>query len=250
MRFSLFLFLITMTFSCTQDHVELEYGVQPNHGNFVPARTAILKCRGWPNGARYKALPLTNFGPQDIKKVCKRFDAFVIDGFQGQPYMRGISPKSVYKVVSKLKGTNFFQQLDLLWQHKQEDCQECEKPPTFYSSSISQRTDWRMWLNELSQATKSADAVLIPLVTYGFNRTFNDRGIQMVQKVAGITLFLIDTNNGYLLWAGGRQATASNQQLIKNNRAEDPDPPDWKELYQRLFTEEVWREFPGRQVFH
>ena len=250
MRTLLLLASFVFLMACSHQSSDIGFGIQPKHASFVPARIAILKCRAWPAGARFKDLPLTNFNKKEQQNLCKKFDSFVLSGFDGQPYMRGISPKAVSNALKRQKGARFLGQLDTLWQHKEKDCEVCDNPPAFYTLSISDREKWRLWLTELSRATKNADAVLLPMVTYGFARTFDDRGIQATQKVAGISLFLIDTNSGYLLWAGGREAEASNQVLVEKKSAKKPKPPKWERLYSRLFIDDLWREFPGRQVYH
>ena len=244
------LLLLIILPSCTKETSEVDFGVQPDHASFVPARIALLKCRSWPNGARYKNHPLTNYTNAEQNEVCKEFDSFVLRGFEGQPYMRGISPKAVERALKRKKGDDFIEKIDSLWAHSADDCKDCEGAPAFYTKSISDRKEWRIWLAELSRATKNADALLLPLLTYGYKRTYDDRGIKIAQKVAGISLFLVDTNSGYLLWAGGRKAEASNQTLAPDNATQDPAPPKWSQLHERLFIEEVWKEFPGRQVYH
>ena len=234
--------------SCAHEEVEINYGLQLNHSSFVPARVAVLHCQEWPNGARYKTLPLTNFSKDDVQQICKKFDDFVINGYDGQPYMRGISQKGVKRRLDKKLGEEFLQKVSSLWQHLETDCQNCTNPAQFYTLSIAERQQWRQWLVELSKNAKSADAVLLPMVTYGYNRTVNDRGVMVQEKGAGLTMLLIDTNNGYLLWAGGREAVSSNQSFHDNNAP--LEPPTDKSLYQRLFTDDIWKDFPGRQVYH
>ena len=236
--------------SCVSSTPTVTYGVQPEHTSFVPARIALLKCRMWPNGARYDSLPLSNLDKKTLDALCLKFDEFVLKGFQGQPYMRGLSAKAVEQVATKLKGENFIASLDQLWSHTSTKCNDCLNGPSFYTQSIAERPEWRFWLSELSRATKSADAILVPFVMYANHRKINDRGMLISELSAGIDLFLVDTNNGYLLWAGGRSAVANNKILIKGPDTKDPAPPTWDTLYDRLFIEEVWREFPGRQVYH
>lgn len=240
------IFFLALTWGCADDVHEIEYGVQPDHSSFVPARIAVLKCRNWPAGARFKSLPLSNFTPEELKGLCKEFDQFVLKGFESQPYMRGLSPRAVERVL----GPEFLMRIDREWRHLPEDCQFCGGPPSFYAESVAVRADWRTWLGQLSRNTKNADAVLMPFLTHGFQRSWNDRGILLTERVAGITALLIDTNNGNLLWAGGRSAVASNQKLADKPTTENPSPPEWKMLHRRLFTQDVWKEFPGRQVYH
>ncbi|MBF0441002.1 MAG: hypothetical protein HQK54_03790 [Oligoflexales bacterium] len=136
-----------------------------------------------------------------------------------------------------------------LWKHKPGDCTECENPPSFYSASISKRTDWQMWLNTLSKSTRNVDALLLPVLTYGYQEKYNDRGVEVFSKKASVSIFLIDTNNGVLIWAGGREAEAVTKRLERNGVKEELVPPSWEIIYERLFIKDLWKEFPGRQNF-
>ncbi len=252
MRFCYFfaICILLVSIGCTSDVTETGFGIQTDHASFVPARISVLHCRQWPAGSRFKTLPLTNFSAEELTELCKKFDEFVLRGFEGQPYMRGISPSAVKRAIDTAKGEKFLDRIDELWQHKSDDCQDCPVAPSFYVNSLAGRPEWRLWLTELSRGTKNADAVLIPMITYGYSKTYNDRGIRVAQKAAGLVLMLVDTNNGYLLWAGGRKAEASNQILIDKPSTPDPKSPEWIQLYDRLFTDEIWQDFPGRQVYH
>ena len=162
--------------------------------------------------------------------------------------MRGISQKAVERNLKKKLGDGFLKKIRDLWQHKASDCSGCSNPPAFYTESITNREKWREWLVQLSVTTKSADAILLPMITYAYDLKKNDRGVEINEKAAGLALMLIDTNNGYLLWSGGREAIASNHSF--NEKTNSPPVPDEELLYERLFTEDIWKDFPGRQVYN
>lgn len=241
---------IFLLLSCTTTSEFVPYGVQEEHASFVPARIAVLPCQVWPNGARYKSLPMSNIKELEIQELCKQFDKFVIDGFKDQPYMRGFSPKWVMKFLTESNFSGGIDQIRTLWRHNKGDCSQCQNPPSFYKSSISSRVDWRTWLNNFSKAVRNADAVLVPFIFYAFETSYNDRGIHVAKKAAGATLLLIDTNNANLLWAGGREAETANQKAETKNKKQELKSPDWPVLFGRLYISDMWQEFPGRQVYN
>src|SRR5690606_35959696 len=77
---------------CTTTSQSHEFGMQPGHVGYVPARIAIVPCQDWPTGARFASLPLSNLKDIERAALCESFNQFVIEGFTGQPYMRGYSP--------------------------------------------------------------------------------------------------------------------------------------------------------------
>lgn len=243
-------FVLALLSGCAKEQIPIEYGIQPNHISYVPARIAVMPCRLWPDDARFAQLPLTNISKEERQSLCAAFDKFVLQGFEGQPFMRGISPRLVMKILTKLKGDEFISKLDKLWIHGDDDCQTCTTPPAFYALSIADRPEWRRWLGDLSRAVRDADAALVPFVVFGYRKAFDDRGVMVKQLVAEVAMFLIDTNSGFLLWAGGRRGEVGNQALAPNGKAQEPADPQWSLLYSRLFIEEMWKEFPGRQVYH
>ena len=244
------LLLTLLTCGCvTNPETSAQYGVQPEHAGYVPARIAILPCQAWPDGARFKALPLTNVKPPVVQELCEQLDAYVVAGFNGQPYMKGFSPKAVQKALDENGQSQLLGELPALWIHTSGDCVDCATAPAFYKATIARRPAWLTWLNTLSKAARNADSALVPFVTYAEERTYDDRGLAVAERGAGVALLLVDTNTGELLWAGGREAAVQSKRLEGGNVAGALAMPEWSAVGERLFTEELWREFPGRQVF-
>ena len=243
------LLLLTLLASCVTPAPRATFGIQPDHAAYVPARIAVLPCRPWPVGARFPDLPLTRPDDPAIPALCAKADEFVLAGFNQQPYMKGFSPKSVLKALSDAKQPNLLSRLDAIWAHDGGDCQDCTSAPGFYVASRAQRQNWLLWLSELARSARNVDAILIPFVTYAQERSYLDRGLRVAERRAAVVLLLIDTNNGQLLWAGGRDGTAQSKVLPSGKGPGEPPLPPWSEVEPRLFTEDLWREFPGRQIF-
>ena len=43
---------------------------------------------------------------------------------------------------------------------------------------MSNNEDWRMWLEDFSEATRNTDAILFPFVMYVSEHHINDRGLE------------------------------------------------------------------------
>lgn len=235
--------------ACTSTTPTVDYGLQPDHASYVPARIAVLPCAVWPGGAKYKSLPATNVPEADLKEICTHFDKYVIQGFENQPFMRGFSPKNLEKLLQTAGQPQAISEIPNLWAHKANDCADCDNAAAFYRASIEPRPEWRAWLSNLSKSARNADAVLMPFILYMYTEQVNERGLQVARRAAGVTLLLIDTNYGYLLWAGGRRAEVLNQRLVGLKMDPQMQAPGNDKLLERLLVEDLLKDFPGRQVY-
>ncbi len=218
-----------------------QYGVQAEQLARIPARIAVLPCRAWPQGALFVGQKPLVPSPEDMNALCQKYDKYILEGFDGQPYMRGLSPKVVMKLLEQSKQPDLLSQLDELWFRPGQACQKCQHPASYYSEVIAPRTDWRSWLTNLSRSASQSDAILLPLVVEASAGEIDDRGLVFFYRKAQLALLLIDTNNGELIWIGGRQGET---RLPKPSNS----LPDVAELYQSLFIPDLWLEFPGRQT--
>lgn len=235
--------------ACTA-HKTASYGIQDSHASFVPARTAIFPCRIWPPAARSKAMPLSSASDATLQELCSKLDAFVVSAFDKQPYMKAFSPKFVTNALATGAVESLDTALPRLWNARDDGTtalQAAQGPSEIYRATIARREDWLAWLARASQAARNADAALMPFVTYADERRFEDRGLKVAERAAGVALLLVDTASGALIWAGGREAQVPVKRLGLGATA--PEPPPWDIVLERLLTEDLWREYPGRQVF-
>ena len=237
------------TIGCVSVATKTPYGVQEGHLSYVPARIATLNCQIWPAGSRFQSLPLSNVDEQQQAALCTQFDAYVLKSFSDQPYMKGYSPKFVLQQLKEASVPKLPDELATIWAHRRGDCDSCQTVPAFYNASIASRLEWLTWLNKLSKNVRHADAVLLPFVTYSYERRYDDRGLAVAERGAGVTLLLVDTNNGDLLWAGGREASVPHKALAGDPRTQELPLPSWDDISARLYTEPLWSAFPGRQVY-
>ncbi len=248
-RYLCWLFFVSLQLSCIHRSVEVPNGVASEHAGYVPARIAVINCQMWPSGARYKKQPLTNVPEGDLAPLCAKLDEFVLSGFKDQPYMRGYSPAWVEKFLEQANAAGLSKELPKLWAHQKSDCKDCMSAASFYKNSIEARTDWRLWLSKFSDSVRHADAVLMPFITYAYDSEYTDRGLVVAKRAVGVSILLVDTNAGYLLWSSARDAYSSSQKLFASNVDSKPALPGWDEVYQRSFVEDLWAEFPGRQFY-
>ncbi len=265
-------------------------GLQDQNQAFIPARVAVLPCQPWPKGAPFQGLLSSNVATQDLNELCSSFDEFVLNGFSGQPYMRGLSPNLVEQLLERSKdrllrerqqaslqedgqvnenqtatsssmtdeaskqtqeivlGKEMISMVPELWHQRADSCQPCLDSIAYYKRSIADRSSWLDWLNKFSRRVFNADSVLLPFVMYAQEVKGDDRGVLIAKREAQVRLFLIDTNNGQLIWAGGRTASSLNRDR-NQLEADKLSFPDWSDLSNRLFRIDIWQEYPGRQNF-
>ncbi len=163
--------------------------------------------------------------------------------------MKGFSPNFVQKAFATAGKPDRMSTLTPLLDRTPSDCMECEDIASFYRKSIATRTDLQLWLAETSRMTKNRDAVLLPTILYAWERRYNDRGVLVLERSASAALLLISTANGELIWAQSRAAVVPVRVLESSLNNQTPTPPEWSTVSGQIFTEHIWADFPGRQVY-
>lgn len=210
----------------------------------IPARIAVLPCRLWPEGSRFAGQKELKLSAEAISKLCQQLDPFILRGFEGQPYMRGLSPRVLQKLLDQNTQSQYLAGLDELWFRPGIACSHCKHPASYYREVIAPRQEWRTWLVKLAKYTSQSDAILLPLIVGAGQGEINDRGLAFGYRQAEIALLLIDTNNGELIWIGGRDAEIRLPKL----ESQDLVLPSEEDLWSRLLVPDIWMEFPGRQL--
>lgn len=235
--------------ACTTTKQEPQPGIQESFVGFIPARIAILPCLAWPEGTRWKTKPINTADRATITSLCETFDKFTLDGFSNQPYMKGYSPTFVERALTTGGLPSHLGKIAGLWTYNAGDCMECTNVASFYRNSIANRPNWQLWLGETSKLVRHADAFLIPTILYAWERLYNDRGVLVVERSASAALLLINANNGELIWAGLRTAVVPVRKLEADLNNQSLAPPEWSLVGERIFTDHLWAQFPGRQVY-
>jgi hypothetical protein len=214
----------------------------------VPARIAILSCQFWPPGAHYESRSPLNVTGQVLVDICHGFDGFVLQGFDRQPYMKGLSPKFLAQALSAKKLMDPQEIIHKVWAKEGGVCKACTSAPEYYKTKVVPSPSWQIWLGDLSQSARNADAVLLPMILSLGEKRYHERGIAVAERSAEIVLFLIDTASGRMIWAGGRKVHLPEKRLATDLKTPDFEPPPWADVAQRLFVEPVWQDFPGRKI--
>lgn len=235
-----------------------EYGIEEQYKGFIPAKIAVLPCQFWPQAARYKGQRPSSKKLVKASSLCHEFNKEVIKGFSDQPFMNGYTPNAIAKMVSPSKASSDLSKLQeklaaftfeglKYWRHQPSLCDKCINVPSTYEHSFIKNQEWRHWLHEFSRQTQYSDALLMPFILFQNQQKRNDRGLLISERSAQIALVLIDTNNGKIIWSQQKEATANNQNLPKNAEHGFPEFPKWAVIYKRLFTKDLWTDFPGKQ---
>jgi hypothetical protein len=244
--------LAIATTSCVKTlSQEIKFGINPSRAGYIPARIALAPCIQWPDRAtKILGLPLINRPKNELDAICLELNKLMADGFDNQPFMKGLSQKLTAKLYT---GTSQVLSLsDAIaqeWRALPSDCQNCSNLPSLYTTSIKGRASWQIWLNSFSNLTKSADAILIPVVLSLNTRDGDDRGVLQSIRSGAVAMLLIDTNDGSLIWSGAREAEVIHKAFGNMTTREQMKVPPLEDLQRRLFTDAIWLEFPGRQVY-
>ncbi len=221
-----FFFLIFISYSCASSyHPELLSGIQTNYRSYIPARTAVLKCRSWPHTV-------------DIATLCASVDAHILDNFRGQNFMRGLSPRAVDKALAEAKKEPLLSTLLSTWNLHKDTPNIAE----FYDEHVQKKKEWLSWLDDFSVHTHHTDALLIPFLYLAKEEKENDRGLLHSKRSLSLILLLIDTQSGDLIWTSQRQRTLKNSTFGNEYTLF----PEWNLLLQDLLINSLWKDYPGK----
>jgi len=238
---------VVLVASCTTTSPHAGSGVQPDYAAFVPARTAVLPCRSWPDSLGLAALPARDPTGPASEEICRKFNEVVLEGFSGQPFMKGFAPRLVEQLVAKSPRPALLTEMQPLLARRPGDCSDCPSPAAYYVRSIAPRVEWRQWLSDFSQHVRGADALLLPFVVWTRDERTDDRGLKVARRSSAVSMLLIDTSSGGLIWAGARDATAANKSLVGDQVPNVLSAPPWETVMDRMFVASLWRDYPGRQ---
>ena len=240
------IFVILFCGGCITDHQPLKYGIQEDYLGYIPAQIAVLSCIEWPLKARFKTQLPTNIAAEDFTSLCEAFDQYVLKSFSNQPFVKGLTPKLTSKLLEQSEQSHQISEIVQIWNHDPSRCLNCRDPFSTYEESLKNNLDWRMWLNNFSKYTRYTDALLLPTIVAALERRYNDRGLLISERHLKVVILLIDTNNAHIQWIGQRSASITNQKL-RSGGSEFPPYPQWDKLHERVFTNGLWIDFPGRQ---
>lgn len=240
---SLWLLSLASLIGCvTQQPTKPAPGIQNPKAAFARAKIAVLSCQAWPD---IKSGTMPKVERQVISELCAEFDKFVLDGFRGQPFMKGASPKGVVKKLRQSGGMPLLTKIYQTMPSTDRPCPSCQNPIDYYNKRMATDPSFRQLVNDFSRRSAYADTILLPVVFAISEQKRDDRGLRVYQRDAEVGIYLIDTNSGELVWYGGKQASADNRYF--KPPAVKSLYPDWSIVQDRLLVAGIWEDFPGRQ---
>lgn len=237
--------MLLLLLGCTNEY-KYKYGVQSPINSYAAARIAVLKCHIWPKTATLQGVGMLNAGVTIMEQLCDTFNKELLRSFKGQPFVKGKSPRTVERLLLERNKKELLNTIFSEWDTPR-DCEVCEDPVQYYKYHLATKKAWIKFTNEVSVGTGYSDAILLPLVLNANENLVNERGLIRAKRQAKVIALLLDAETGELKWAGTKTASASNSEF--NNDIGDKKLlfPDWDIVYQRLFSNTLWIEFPGRQ---
>lgn len=182
-------------------------------------------------------------------RVREAYEKTILEAFKNQPGVNGISFSSVRQALGASPTVREQMQTDLTGLSKEilsadprvrarftKGCLNRQTFLDFYVHCVSSGKGWVTQLNALSAKVLNADTALLPFLTRLQSESERDG-----EKVtAGVAVLLVDTNTGKLIW--GRE----NSLNLASKLGGGPSPTEWQRLFQSLFPEAFWADFPGR----
>jgi hypothetical protein len=245
-QFAALLALLWVAGACQHDGSKSQ-GIQEDYLAYVPARIAVTPCRLIPQGVVSEDLKPTNLPAEMTAGICAQVDKFVLQGFEGQPFMKGLTPSVVQELLNRSGNPDLLSQLDGIWGQAAINCEECESLTDLYKKKLLTNARWQIWLDQLSKSAANADALLVPFLTYAARNETTERGLKINDIGAQVVVLLIDTAKGDLIWSGVREANVANRKLMSPSGEVKVEAPPLDLLMPRLLANDIWREFPGRQ---
>jgi hypothetical protein len=219
-------------------------GVFSNEDLLAPSSISVFPCIIWPKKHDFEKLENAKFDSEQALKACNSFDDFILKSFSGQPFMKGKTHRLVQKELTSSGKPEHIRALAEIIIHS-EECKKCKGVQSFYLQSIIKNPAFIPWLEEFKKSIPSSDAILIPVISGHVEWVDDDRALPRVQRKASGSLLLIRISDVSTQWFGRR---LGHQSRIFN-LDEKIVPPEWPFVYEQIFTDSLWKDFPGRQYF-
>ena len=240
----LYVLLVLGNSSCITN---VKSGLSPEYEGYISTRIATFPCQIWPKHLNFEGSGELNVGEDIQKQACQYFDDFIVEIFKNQPFVKGLSSNMTYKILEQNRQES---KLDLSTVWKRFDgCFSCSNPQTLYARRIMKDPEWAVWLSNTSLSIKNADTILLPFITGIEELSYKEQGILIKRRALTVALLLIDTDNSKIIWSNFKKTDAAKKTFDSNKNDPEFKYTDWKMLYERVFTSQLFIDFPGRQIF-
>jgi len=255
-----------------QTPIHTSMGIQPDFEGINPAAIIAIPTFTVPDPSSPNAAidPAILSGDRVISKV----EEAVLRSFSNQPNIHGYSFSAISKIIKnsphelstkkpEVPKTNTAKQNPALWNRMYTTvksvsakmssldirdrlsvtsaCSTMENMVDFYVNCLLPDKSWLPLLNALSAQAFHADSALFVFVDDLRSDVEKKNKKETYSNYFSVSVMLVDTNNGKLMWSRHRKNTASN-----NNPS--MGFPSWEKLIDNTINEDFWTGFPGRLV--
>jgi len=206
----------------------------------APANIAVLPCISWPQKHSFANSGPLGYDRTQMEKACKLYDGFILSSFNGQPFMKGKTPRLIQKALETAGQPQLLGQLPGLMEAS-APCEDCEGPLSYFRTTLFQDKGFQNWMIDFKKASPHSDSLLVPIIFDHFEVKDQDRGLDRALRSTKISLLLIRTYNNSLQWYSTRVGQTS---AVFSSPGEFKWP-DWSLVYEQVFIDSLWKDFPG-----
>ena len=210
----------------------------------APANIAVLPCISWPEKQAFSHSAPLVYDYSQMEKACKLYDTFILSSFNGQPFMKGKTPRLIQKALDTAGKPDLIAQLPRLIEGSAL-CDDCQGPLSYFRTTLFQNKGFQKWMIDFKKASPQSDALLLPVVFDHREVKDQDRGLDRALRSTKISLLLIRTYNDSIQWYSTRVGQTSS---VFSSPAEFKWP-DWSLVYEQVFIDSLWKDFPGYQIY-
>lgn len=210
----------------------------------APANIAVLPCLSWPTKHAFANSGPVVYDRAQMEKACKLFDTFILNSFNGQPFMKGKTPRLIQKALETAGKPDLMAQLPRLMEGS-SPCEDCQGPLSYFRTTLFQDKGFQNWMIEFKKASSRSDALLLPIIFDHLEVKDQDRGLDRALRSTKISLLLIRTYNDSIQWYSSRLGQTSS---VFSSPAEFKWP-EWSLVYEQVFIDSLWKDFPGYQIY-
>lgn len=237
--------LLVLTLACQSTEPLVPQGIQAKYHALNPSRILAVPVFVVPNPAK---AAIIDRGALEVGKALSALESEVLAGFSGQPGVNGISFSTVRKELGKAPNpwheleallTQNSKKVSMLQRHDRtplpDKCYDRKNMTDFYVYCLTPQIEWKNALNALSVKVYNGDSALLMIISEANKRVLKERYTVDLT----LTALLVDTNNGNLIWS---RDTAVSEVAPFAQRSF----PEWDFIFNKVFTEKFWADFPGR----
>lgn len=242
----LMLSVYAISVSCVSSEPKVPMGIQPRYAALNPSRILSVPVFSIPDPSAPSKIDIAGI---ETSGLIPLIEENVLNAFKDQPGVNGFtfavvkgalgkSPNlwdTMNKQISET-GKKLVTREALALTTFSQDCIARKNFVEFYVFCIQPSKEWKDTLNALSAKIYNADTALLVFIN-----DFEKREIEKKYTLrTSISVLLVDTNNGNLIW--GKQ--------VKDSLANPPSNktfPEWSTLISSMLSEPFWAQFPGRK---